>query len=45
MLSLADLSIVCDTLNVSYPIYPEIINPKEITSFNFDCVVGTQNTK
>ena len=35
MLSPAGLSIVSDTLNVWYPLYPDIANPKEITSFKF----------
>ena len=35
MLSPAGLLIVIDTLNVCYPLYPDIANPKEITSFKF----------
>ena len=35
MLSPAGLSLVSDTSNVSYPLYPDIANPKEITSFKF----------
>ena len=45
MLSPAGLLIVSDTLNVCYQLYPDIANPKEITSFNFDYVVRIQNTK
>ena len=35
MLSPAGLLIVSDTLNVCYPLYPDIVNPKEITSLEF----------
>ena len=35
MLSPAGLSLVSDTLIVTYPLYPDIANPKEITKFKF----------
>ena len=35
MLSPAGLLILSETLNVCYPLYPDIANPKEITSFKF----------
>ena len=35
MLSPASVSLISDTLNVSYPLYLGIANPKEIISFKF----------